>query len=119
MAYTSTIGAAPIECLKQGDNSITVIMDIPHPKEALIYRPSGEIVWLQNDDSLVHQQIKNFENLQEWNIDPGTIGTVYKNGKPFIEPALDGKGVYHLYIAKNTETEPENTYYIECYFEIT
>jgi len=94
-------------------------MAIPHPKEALIQRPSGETVWLQHDDILAHQQITNFENLQEWKIDANTIGTVYKNGKPFIEPVFDGKGIYNLYIAENTETERENTYFIECYLEIT
>jgi len=117
--FSFSIGAAPIECVKQGNNSIIVKMEIPHPKEALIHRPSGETVWLQYEDTHTHQQIANFENLQEWKIDSNTAGTVYKQGQPFIEPALDGKGVYHLYIAENTETERENTYFIECYFEIT
>ncbi len=119
IVFSVSTWAAPIECLKHENNSVTVKMDIPHPKEALIYRPSGEVVWLQNDAALVHKQIKNFENLQEWKIDSDTFGTVYKNGKPYIEQALDGKGVYHLYIAENVETERENTYFIECHFEIT
>lgn len=35
-----------------------------------------------------------------------------------IEPILTGAGKYHLYIAENTETERNNTYFIECYFDI-
>jgi hypothetical protein len=119
IVFSVSTWATPIECLKHENNSVTVKMDIPHPKEALIYRPSGETVWLQNDGTLAHKQIKDFENLQEWKVDSDTIGTVYKNGKPYIEQALDSKGVYHLYIAENVETERENTYFIECHFEIT
>jgi hypothetical protein len=94
-------------------------MDVPHPKEALVRRPSGETVWLQlNDGSLAHQQIPDFENLQDWEINLHTVGTIYRDGKPGIEKVIDGKGIYNLYIAENTETEMENTYYIECNYEI-
>lgn len=117
--FSASVGAVPIECVEQENNAVIVKMEIPHPKEALIYRPSGETVWLQIEDALAHQQIANFEYLREWKIDLSTVGTVYKEGKPYVEPIINGKGVYHLYIAKNIETEPENTYFIECYFEIT
>ena len=117
--FSASVGAAPIECDEQENNAVIVRMEIPHPKEALIYRPSGETVWLQIEGALAHQQIANFEYLREWKINLSTVGTVYKEGKPYVERIIDSKGIYHLYVAKNIETEPEDTYFIECYFEIT
>lgn len=40
------------------------------------------------------------------------------DGQAIVDPIIQGNGRYHLYIAENLETEPENTYFIECYFII-
>ena len=66
----------------------------------------------------MHKQIANFGNLENWVITPESMGTVWVNGRATAQPIINGKGEYHLYIAENTETEPENTYFIECYFFI-
>lgn len=117
--FSASVGAGSIKCVEQENNAVIVKMEMPHPKEALIYRPGGETVWLQIEGALAHQQIEDFEYLREWSINSSTVGTVYKEGKPYVEPIINSKGIYHLYIANNIETEPENTYFIECYFEIT
>ena len=113
-----TTEAEPIACITKNDNTVVVKMTLPHPKEALVQRPSGKTVWLQADDKLAHEQIENFEFLEKWTITSTTVGTVFTDGIPKEEPIIKEKGRYHLYIADNTETERENTYFIECYFEI-
>jgi hypothetical protein len=85
-------------------------MQVPHPENALIYRPDGKTVWLQTST--------DFGNLSNWQITSGTIGTVWINGKATAQKVIKGKGIYHLYIADNLETEPENTHFIECYFSV-
>jgi hypothetical protein len=111
--------AGSISCKVEAGNLIIVEMVTPHPKEVLIHRPGGETVWLQSVGKLAHQQITDFENLQKWEIDSKALGTVFNNGEPRVEPVIRGKGMYHLYVAENAETELENTYFVECYFEIT
>jgi len=93
-------------------------MAVPHPEHALVYGPNGVTVWLQTSTEFAHEQIANFGNLAQWEITPKTTGTVWVNGKATIQPVIRGKGKYHLYIAENTETEPDNTCFIECYFSI-
>ncbi|MFL0805631.1 MAG: hypothetical protein K6L81_18100 [Agarilytica sp.] len=93
-------------------------MSTPHPEHALVHRPSGETVWLQTSPEFVHQQIQNFGNLATWVIGSESMGTVWINGKAEVHPILKGAGKYHLYIAENTETDRENTYFIECYFTL-
>ena len=111
-------GAEPPVCIARDNNAVIVKMTSPHPKQALVQRPDGTTVWLQAYDELAHEQIENFESLEEWTITSTTPGTVYVDGEPVAEPVIRGSGRYNLYIADNTETEPENTYFIECYFEI-
>lgn len=115
---SSPLEAAPLVCIVKDDNTVVVEMKSPHPKQALVQRPDGTTVWLQAYDELAHEQIENFESLEEWTITSTTPGTVYVDGEPVAEPVIRGSGRYNLYIADNTETEPENTYFIECYFEI-
>ena len=115
---SSTSEAEPIVCITKDNNTVVVTMTVPHPKEALVQRPTGETVWLQADDELAHKQIENFESLEKWTITSTTLGTVFIDGIPKTEPIIKEKGRYHLYIADNTETERDNTYFIECYFEI-
>ncbi len=93
-------------------------MIAPHPEHALVHRPNGETVWLQTSPAYIHKQIENFGALETWVITPETKGTVWIDGKPVVQPIIQGNGRYHLYIADNPETEPENTYFIECYFVI-
>lgn len=119
LSFATSAFAEPITCTEEGNNGVSIRMATPHPREALIQRPSGEIVWLQMPDGLAHKQIDNFENLSNWIIDSESLGTVYVDGIPEIQAIFDATGRYHLYIAENTETEPDNTYFIECYFTIT
>ena len=79
--------AAPIECVVEDNSSVVVRMNAPHPKEVLLYRPDGDIVWLQNNDSLAHEQIANFERLKEWKIDASTVGTVYNDCLLYTSPS--------------------------------
>ena len=95
-----------------------VTMEVPHPNHALIYRPDGETVWLQTSSEYLHGQVPNFDELRTWVISSESQGTVWVDGKATVQAIIKGKGRYHLYIAENTETEPENTYFIECYFVI-
>lgn len=110
--------SGPIDCVVESDSSISIRMDTPHPEDALIYRPNGETVWLQMEGEFLHKQIENFESLEHWKLTSESQGTVYNNGEPTIQKIINGNGKYHLYIAKNTETERENTEFIECYFSI-
>jgi len=118
-SVTTIADANPIECLENDEHSFVALMIVPHPREALIHRPSGETVWLQMEGSLAHEQISNFEMLERWVIDASTVGTVYNDGNATIEAVIKGRGTYHLYVAENTETEKENTYFIECYFDVS
>ena len=113
------VSAAPIECVQDNTNkTISITMQVPHPKHALVHRPDGSTVWLQTSNDYVHEQIKDFENLSSWEINRETVGTVWINGKATAQKVIKDKGVYNLYIADNPETERENTYFIECYFII-
>ena len=119
LSIASSAFAQPITCQKEDNDVVSIRMVTPHPAEALIYRPSGETVWLQMPDGLAHRQIDNFENLSHWIIDSESLGTVYVDGIPEIQSVFNTTGRYHLYIAETTETEPDNTYFIECYFTVT
>jgi hypothetical protein len=110
--------ASPIDCKVSDENTIIVTMETPHPNHALVHRPSGKTVWLQTSPEFIHKQLKNFSELKTWIISPDSKGTVWVNGKATVQPIIKGEGRYYLYIAENTETERENTYFIECYFVI-
>ncbi|MFW9845847.1 MAG: hypothetical protein ACFFD6_03800 [Candidatus Thorarchaeota archaeon] len=110
--------ADPITCNVASDGEVNISMIAPHPEHALVHRPDGETVWLQTSPEYIHKQIENFGALETWVITPETKGTVWIDGKASVQPIIQGNGKYHLYIADNLETEPENTYYIECYFVI-
>ena len=112
------VHADPITCIVTSNGDVHISMIAPHPEPALVYRPNGEAVWLQTSPEFIHQQIENFGALEKWVITPETNGTVYVEGKVSVQPVIQGSGRYHLYIAENPETEPENTYFIECYFII-
>ncbi len=110
--------ADAITCDVLGNGNVRVKMKTPHPEHALVYRPDGEVVWLQTGPEYIHRQIENFGALEEWLITQETEGTVWLDGKAVVQPVIKGNGRYNLYIARNLETEPENTYFIECYFVI-
>ncbi|GEM_PF-4737186 len=110
--------ASPIDCKVIDESTVIVTMEIPHPNHAIVHRPGGETVWLQTSPEFIHKQVSNFSRLKTWVISSESKGTVWVNGKATVQPIIKGKGKYHLYIAENTETEPENTYFIECYFVI-
>jgi hypothetical protein len=116
--WASISFASPIDCKVTDESTVIVTMEIPHPNHVLAYRPDGEIVWLQTGPEYIHKQLPNFSELKTWIITSESKGTVWVNGKATIQPIIKGKGRYHLYIAENIETEPENTYFIECYFVI-
>jgi hypothetical protein len=116
--WTSLNHASPIECKVTDESTIVVTMNTPHPNHALVHRPDGETVWLQTSSEFVHKQIPNFSELNNWVISSESKGTVWVDGKATVQPIIMGKGKYHLYVAENTETERENTYFIECYFVI-
>lgn len=110
--------ASPIDCKVTDKNTVIVTMKVPHPNHALVNRPDGEVVWLQTGPEYLHQQIPNFSELETWVITSESMGTVWVNGIATIQPIIKGSGKYNLYIAKNLETEPENTYFMECFFVI-
>lgn len=110
--------AQAITCDVLSDGNVLVKMKTPHPEHALVYRPDDSVVWLQSGPEYIHQQIGNFGELEEWLITPESKGTVWGDGGAEVRPILQGRGRYHLYIANNIETEPENTYFIECFFVI-
>lgn len=110
--------SAPIDCVVESDRSVSIRMSTPHPKEALIHRPNGDVVWLQLEGQLRHKEIENFESVGNWKLTPESKGTVYSNGEAAIQNVINSNGKYYLYIAENTETESENTSYIDCYFSI-
>ena len=116
--WASISYASPIDCIVADESTVIVTMEIPHPNHALVYRPGGETVWLQTSSEYIHKQVPNFSELKIWVISSESKGTVWVNGKVTVQPIIKGKGEYHLYIAENLETEPENTYFIECYFVI-
>ena len=100
---------------------VEVAMPVPHPAEMLIYQPSGTTVWLRHPD-LTYQfpETSNFEELASFVIDESSQGTRFRpsDGKPELIPVLAGQGEYHLYLAENTETEPENTLFFDCRFTV-
>jgi uncharacterized FlgJ-related protein len=112
------VKANPIKCEVSGDYTVAVTMDTPHPNHALMHRPSGETVWLQTSPDFIHKQMANFSSVRNWIINSESEGTIWVNGKATIQPIIKGKGKYNLYVAENTETERENTYFVECYFVI-
>ena len=118
LLWTSLSYASPIECKVKDESTLVVTMDAPHPNHALVHRPNSETVWLQTSTEFVHKQIPNFSELKTWVISHESKGTVWVDGKATVQPIIMGKGKYHLYIAETTETERENTYFIECYFVI-
>jgi len=118
LLWASLSQASPIYCEVSGKGTVIVTMKTPHPNHALVNRPNGETVWLQTEPEYIHKQIPNFSELKTWVITPESTGTVWVDGKATVQPIINGKGKYNLYIAENTETEPENTYFIECYFVI-
>lgn len=110
--------AAAIHCDVVDGDTVVVSMKTPHPEEALIYRPSGETVWLHTSSQYLPKGVARFGDLGKWVISPDSTGTVWVDGKAKVQPVIKEQGRYHLYIAENAETEPENTYFIECYFVI-
>lgn len=116
--WASITCASPIECKVTDENTVIVTMEVPHPNHAIVQRPDGETVWLQTSSDYIHTQVPNFSELKTWVISPKSEGTVWVNGKAMVQPIIKGQGKYLLYIAENTETERENTYFIECYFVI-
>lgn len=110
--------AAPIRCDVVDGNTVVVTMKTPHPEEALVYRPGGETVWLHTSAQYLPKGTERFGDLGKWVISPDSTGTVWVDGKATVQPVIKEQGRYHLYIAENAETEPENTYFIECYFVI-
>lgn len=106
----SAVAQAMSCAVSTGDGSVVVTMAVPHPGRALLYRPNGEVVYLDME--------AGFEMRTEWRLTPATVGTVYRAGAAVREPALSGAGRYKLAFAENPETEPENTDYRECSFEL-
>ena len=112
------VHADTITCNVTSNGDVHISMVAPHPEHALVIRPNGETVWLQTSPEYIHKKIENFGELEKWVITPETKGTVWIDGQASVDPIIQGNGRYHLYIAENLETEPENTYFIECYFII-
>lgn len=110
--------AAAIHCDVVDGDTVVVSMKTPHPEEALVYRPSGETVWLHTSSQYLPRGTARFGELGKWVISRDSTGTVWVDGKAKVQPVIREEGRYHLYIAENAETEPENTYFIECYFVI-
>ena len=107
-----------MNCNVADDNAVIETMEIPHPERALVYRPDGEAVWLRSSSEFEHKQAPGFYEPGTWVISSESKWIVWVNGKATVQPIIKGKDKHHLYIAENIETEPENTYFIECYFVI-
>jgi len=118
LSFSCFAYASPISCDVSSSGDAHITMKVPHPEHALVHRPSGETVWLQTSSDFIHKQIDNFETLDAWTLTSKSQGTVWVNGEATIQPIFQGNGKYHLYIAENTETERENTVFIECCFYV-
>ena len=86
-------------CNVTSNGEVHISMRSPHPEHALVFRPTGEVVWLQTSPQYVHKQIENFGALEKWVITPETKGTVDVDGKASVQSVIQGSGRYHLYIA--------------------
>ena len=112
LLFVNSAYSTSIECNPgQSTKLVNVTMQVPHPENILVYRPNGTAVYIKID---------NFSSIRKWSISEELLGTVWVDGKEKIEKVINYKykGVYRLYIANNLETEPSNTSYIECEFEI-
>ena len=110
LVFVNVAYSTQIECVPgQSNKIVNVTMQVPHPENILIYRPDGTAVYIMID---------NFSSIRKWSITRELPGTVWVEGKESIEKVIKEEGVYRLYIANNLETEPSNTSYIECEFEI-
>ena len=119
LLYSTTAYASPIDCTVDNDTkTVTIKMSTPHPNHALIYQPDGTVVWLQSGPEYIHPQLKDFSHVAVYEITQESVGTVWNDGGAAIEKVISGSGRYHFYVADNIETEPENTYYMECFFTI-
>jgi len=68
--------ASPIDCKVTNESTVIVTMEIPHPNDAIVYRFSGETVWLQTSSEFIHKQVPNFSELKIWVISSESKGTV-------------------------------------------
>lgn len=118
LLWASIGHTSPISCEVTDEGAVVVTLKVPHPNDAIVYRPDGEVVWLQVSPDSARAHGAEFGALDTWVISSESKGTVWVDGKAVAQPVIKGKGKYHLYIAENIETEPENTYFIECYFAI-
>ena len=84
----------------------------PHPNHLLIYSPKGYVYSFFITKDVFDEVIFK----KEFVIDPMSFkGTRFDEdtGEPIEEIVFKTKGKYNLYFANNTETEPENTFFVE------
>ena len=84
----------------------------PHPNHLLIYSPKGYVYYFFKTKDVFDEVIFK----KEFVIDPMSFKGIRfdeETGEPIEEIVFKTKGKYSLYFANNTETEPENTFFIE------
>ena len=113
---------SPLQCsvVADGDEvAVEVSITTPHPKEMILWRPDKTTAWLQLEGiPYPFPTTRDFQNLSSFVISSKSRGTIYANGTPKHLPILNVAGTYRLIVADNTETELDNTYFVECSFEI-
>ena len=110
--------ADEITCAVEPNGSVVIEMSHPHPGEAVVRRPTGETVWLQSETEFVAEQGQNLPAATRIMLRPDSLGTVWVDGKAEVQRVVSGAGEYKFYAAENVETEPDNTYHVECRFYI-
>jgi hypothetical protein len=129
IAFLSTIifleGSAnpPLQCeVESIDGQTTVFINVvvPHPAEMLVYTPSEQVIVLRAlDIPFQHPETDDFENLGRFSLTSKSYGTVWNEwGETESAPVLGVSGTYELVIAENIETEPENTLFYSCKFDL-
>ena len=84
----------------------------PHPNHLLIYSPKGYVYYFFKTKDVFDEIIFK----KEFVIDPMSFKGIRfdeDTGEQIEEIVFTTPGKYKLYFANNTETEPENTFFVE------
>jgi len=90
-----------------------------HPKHMVIHPPYGPTIWLVGGFGKFHLYDEpEFKGMTEFTLTKNTLGQSWDDGRDVTTSVFPVIGEYELYVADNIETEPDNTYWIRCNFEI-
>ena len=94
------------------DTRLIIKLNEPHPNHLLIYSPKGNIYYFFKTQGEYDEVV--FE--RELVLDPLSFKGIRfdeNTGEQIEELVFTTPGKYSLYFANNTETEPENTFFLE------